>query len=309
MIKTPYKLTSILTSILILPVLVIAQDVNEVHITNKTEDPSELEIDDKNLQSMHKYVKACNEQDIHAIKLLWNNESQDIEKAGNSNRCDDWFPVFTDFTYTIDEFAMDGDRILGRAIIRGIQSGTYKGIPPTENEVEVVEHFYSQFKDGLIIKHHTTTDIYSILRQIGVTMPPESVKEEENKALVRQYFTALNERDREAFRATLADDFSYGSIQDADAMVESDFRWLAMFDLNWEIQAMHADGDFVTTRLIATGKHKETFRGIEPTGKSFEITATTVSRIEDGKVAEWWGEWNFASLLRQTGLMNSPAYD
>ncbi len=69
----------------------------------------------------------------------------------------------------------------------------------TENEVEFVEHFSTHFKDGLIFEHHTTTDTYSILRQLGVTIPPESVKEKENKEIVRQYFTALNELDREAF--------------------------------------------------------------------------------------------------------------
>ncbi len=307
--KTPISCTSIWTSILMLPVLIFTQNMSEGHENNILNNFSELKINDINLQVMYEYEKACNEQDIHTIKSLWYNESEDAGKEERSSRCDDWFPVLSDFNYTIDDYAIEEERILGRAVIRGIQTGAYKEIPPTEKNVEFVEHFTIHFKDNRIIEYTTAPDKYSILRQLGVTMPPEAVKEEKNKEVVRQYFAALNERDSEAFRAVLADDFSYGPIQDADAMVESDFRWIAMFDLTYDIQAMHADGNFVTTRLIATGKHQGEFRGIEPTQKPFEISVTTITRVEDGKVAEWWGEWDFAGLLSQTGLMNSPAYD
>lgn len=71
---------------------------------------------------------------------------------------------------------------------------------------------------------------------------------------------------------------------------------------------MHADGDYVTTRLSVTGSHQEKFKGIDPSGKSFEVTATTVSRIEEGKVAEWWDEWDFADLFNQIDAIDSSIY-
>lgn len=72
---------------------------------------------------------------------------------------------------------------------------------------------------------------------------------------------------------------------------------------------MHAGGDFVTTRVRATGTHQGEILDLEPTGKSFDVTAMTLSRIEDGKIVEWWSEWDFAGLLNQIGAIDSPVYD
>lgn len=134
-------------------------------------------------------------------------------------------------------------------------------------------------------------------------------RKDENKALVRQYFEALNDRDKEAFRETMAEDFTYGDIEGREEMVENDWKWLEAMDLTWDIQAMHACEDVVTTRVRATGTHQGEILGLDPTGESFDVTAMTLSRVEDGKIVEWWAEWDFAGLLNQIGAIDSPVYN
>lgn len=136
----------------------------------------------------------------------------------------------------------------------------------------------------------------------------DASQREANKALVRRYFEAVNDRDRAAYKATLAEDFNYGDIEGPEAMADNEWNWVDAMDLSWEIEAMHAGADFVTTRATARGTHRGEILGLSPTGESFEVTALMMSLIEDDEIVEWFGEWDFASLLNQIGAIESPVY-
>lgn len=258
---------------------------------------------------MREYIAAWNDHDVDRVVSFLSPDCEQFTPEKMRAVCEDWFRAFPDLTHEITALAADGDQVLGRAVLRGTHEDTYMGVPPTGNRIEVDDHFATRFADGLIVEHHATADIYRLLDQLGVALPPERTREQANEALVRRYFAALNDRDEAAFRATLADNFVYGDIEGADEMVEAEWAWEEAFDLHWVIEAMHVDGAHVTTRLTVTGTHQEEYAGLEPTGESFEISAATVCRVEDGNVAEWWGEWDFAGLLDQTGHINVPVYD
>jgi predicted ester cyclase len=132
---------------------------------------------------------------------------------------------------------------------------------------------------------------------------------EANEDLVRRYFEAVNNRNQTAYKATLADDFSYGDIEGPDEMAENEWRWVDAMDLTWHIEELYAGEGFVTTRARATGTHRGEILGLEPTGESFEVTALMLSVIEDGEIVEWFGEWDFAGILNQIGAIDSPVYD
>ncbi len=46
--------------------------------------------------------------------------------------------------------------------------------------------------------------------------------------------------------------------------------------------------------------------GLHPTGKSITMTGIEIFRIEDGKIAEIWGEANLIGLMLQLGVV--PAF-
>lgn len=263
----------------------------------------------ENKRRMRQYIEAWNDHDTQAIVEFLAEDNEQYSSDELRVIAEKWFRAFPDLTHEIKELAADGDWVLGRAKLRGTHRGPYLGVSATENEVNVADHFSTRFKDGLIVEHHATADFYALLGQLGVTLPPERTGTEDNKAVVRRYFEALNDRDKQVFSDVLAEDFTYGEIHGREEMVENDWKWLEAMGLTWNIQAMHVNGDLVTTRLRATGTHRGEILGLEPTGESFDVTAITISRIEDEKVAEWWAEWDFAALLNQIGAIDSPVYN
>jgi steroid delta-isomerase-like uncharacterized protein len=133
----------------------------------------------------------------------------------------------------------------------------------------------------------------------------------ENKALVRNWITALNERNVEAALAGLADDFvNHGAIpgsQHRDAfpnMVRT--LWKAMPDMKYRIEDLIAEGDRVVCRVTMTGtqtgplefKHAP----VPATGREMVTEQLHIFRIANGKAAEHWIGRDDIGVFRQLGI-------
>ncbi|MDZ7827678.1 MAG: ester cyclase [Gammaproteobacteria bacterium] len=70
-------------------------------------------------------------------------------------------------------------------------------------------------------------------------------------------------------------------------------------DWNERVEAVLVEGDRVATRVVATGTHRGSFRGIEPTGRRIEIRRLSQFRLRDGRVAAQWSLTDLAALERQ----------
>jgi predicted ester cyclase len=81
-------------------------------------------------------------------------------------------------------------------------------------------------------------------------------------------------------------------------------------DLHVTVDAFVAEGDQVAGRYTWRGTHLGELAlpalRIAPTGKQAMWTATTISRIADGKIAEDWEDANWLGLLRQLGVTITP---
>jgi predicted ester cyclase len=51
------------------------------------------------------------------------------------------------------------------------------------------------------------------------------------------------------------------------------------------------------------GTHRGEFMGIAPTGKHVTVTAITIFRVEEGKIAELWNNVDALGLLQQLGAI------
>ena len=69
------------------------------------------------------------------------------------------------------------------------------------------------------------------------------------------------------------------------------------------LRDMVAEGDKVAARFTARGIHEGAFMGLPPTGKLIAMTGIEVFRIENGKIAELWGEANLFGLMQQLGIL------
>jgi steroid delta-isomerase-like uncharacterized protein len=72
-------------------------------------------------------------------------------------------------------------------------------------------------------------------------------------------------------------------------------------DLHITIEDLISEGDKVVARLVAHGTHHATFRGIAPTGREVRWAGIRIFRIEEGKIAEHWANWDDLGLMQQLG--------
>jgi len=134
---------------------------------------------------------------------------------------------------------------------------------------------------------------------------------EENKAVVRR-------QEEELFtRGTLdaADEIYAPGYVGHDPSNPEDIRGLeaakqaaadyrrAFPDLRVTLEDLIAEGDKVVARLRFRGTHRGELDGIAPTGRRVDCSGIVVSRMEGGKIAEDWANFDDLGMMRQLGVL------
>jgi steroid delta-isomerase-like uncharacterized protein len=88
---------------------------------------------------------------------------------------------------------------------------------------------------------------------------------------------------------------------EAAKQAAADYR-RAFPDLRVTVEDLIAEGDKVAARLRFRGTHLGEMDGIAPTGKRVECTGIVISRIEGGRIAEDWANFDDLGMMRQLGL-------
>lgn len=84
--------------------------------------------------------------------------------------------------------------------------------------------------------------------------------------------------------------------------------WRQAFpDLKVTVHDILAEDDLVVIAWSGGGTHLGDLMGIPPTGKVGFMTGITFNRMQDGRIAERWGNNDQAGLFIQLGLMPAPA--
>jgi predicted ester cyclase len=73
-------------------------------------------------------------------------------------------------------------------------------------------------------------------------------------------------------------------------------------DFAMQIHEVVAEGDWVASRVTATGTHLGSWLGVEPSGKCITLRGINLDRVSDGRIVEHWGEANTLGMLIQMGL-------
>lgn len=68
-----------------------------------------------------------------------------------------------------------------------------------------------------------------------------------------------------------------------------------------------AEGDLVMIRWSMTGTHDGDLMGVPPTGRPIDVTGFDLFRIESGRIAELWQNWDQLGLMQQIGAIPAPA--
>src|SRR5215204_6064963 len=154
-----------------------------------------------------------------------------------------------------------------------------------------------------------------LISRSGRVDSSSSVSEEENKAVIRRWIEAYNERDLEAEADVLAPGYvAHVPAAPGPLGLEGLEAWRqftapftqAFPDLRLTIQDIAAEGDTVAARVAFHGTHRGEFQGIPPSGKEVSFSSIEVNRVVDGKVEEHWVEINLLGLVQQLGVATIP---
>ncbi len=137
---------------------------------------------------------------------------------------------------------------------------------------------------------------------------------EENKALVRRFIEAYNNRNLEIFDDLVAPDYIDQTHQQRGLDNFKELFTLAFKafpDWHEHIEEMIAEGDMVWVRVTATGTHTGEWSlsgvPIPPTGRKLTMRMVFIWRVENGRLAEGREVDDSEEFLRQLGLLEYTA--
>ena len=138
------------------------------------------------------------------------------------------------------------------------------------------------------------------------------------------------EENKTQYRRTLEEVFNQGNLAIVDELVAPDFLnhevppgmnnrgpestqqivgmlRAAFPDLHVTIEELVAEGNTVAGRVTMSGTHLGPFQGIPATGRSFEQAQMHFVRFRDGKAIEHRAVRDDLGMMRQLGLIATPA--
>ncbi len=136
-----------------------------------------------------------------------------------------------------------------------------------------------------------------------------TVEPERNRAVVRSFVEAVNARNWDRFDGLLAPDFRRHSAAAGSPPVRSReelktylrSEFVTFPDAIETIEDILAEGDRVAVRHHFRGTQRGPLGRYPPSGKLMEADYIAIYRLEDGRIAESWAEWDNLSGLTQLG--------
>ena len=125
---------------------------------------------------------------------------------------------------------------------------------------------------------------------------------EENKETIRRYWQEVFSEKQIDKLAELATEHEVAEIGTFHKLLTG-----AIPDLNVDVQAVIGEGDLVGDVVFFTGTMtgQLTLPGgmnLPPSGKPVNVRMVNMWRLEGGKIAEHWGEWDVFGAMRQMGM-------
>jgi predicted SnoaL-like aldol condensation-catalyzing enzyme len=126
---------------------------------------------------------------------------------------------------------------------------------------------------------------------------------EENKALVRQFFSAIENNDLDVFDKIVVEDYNdhlRGQTPGREVLKKYFASLHAAFaNLKMPILALVAEEDKVAVYNSIQGTHQGDYGSFKAKGNPVDARAFQLYRIENGQLAEHWEVADFMTLIEQ----------
>jgi len=135
---------------------------------------------------------------------------------------------------------------------------------------------------------------------------------EQNKTIVLQFYKAFDDRKMEQALELLAPNFIARMAGIPEPLDGEGFKQFGMSFYLAFSKGKHlfyevlVAGDKVVTCGTFTATHLGEFQGLPPTGKQISLAIMHIDRVENGKIAEHWGQGDALGLMQQLGIVLLP---
>lgn len=137
---------------------------------------------------------------------------------------------------------------------------------------------------------------------------------EENRAFIYRWFDEVwNNKSEKAIDEMCAEDVVANGLTDAEG---NTIRGIEPYknlhrafvsaypDIKITVEDAISEGDKIVARCKVTGTHTGDELGVKATNQPIEFTGIVIVRIENGKIAEAWNEFDFMKMYSQIGALN-----
>jgi C-1 hydroxylase len=136
---------------------------------------------------------------------------------------------------------------------------------------------------------------------------------EDNKALFHRFVESWNRRDiagmLELWSPDLVHHHRDGDYGRDDVLGLMSGFMEAFPDLRFDVEAVVADADLVSARMMVRATHQEEFAGFPATGKEVQVRVMGMIRVADGRIVEHWNVMDELALMQQLGLVPRAMLD
>jgi len=138
-------------------------------------------------------------------------------------------------------------------------------------------------------------------------------KQEQNKEIVRQLFSAIDKNDFDKLKDLLSDDFILTAPASPQPWKKDDLIngiktfYVSFPDWTHIINDIIAEGDKVVVKLTGQGTQKGIYENIPPTDKKLTQSAVHIITFINGKVKEWWAVEDNLGFMMQLGMELKPS--
>jgi steroid delta-isomerase-like uncharacterized protein len=131
----------------------------------------------------------------------------------------------------------------------------------------------------------------------------------QDESVVRRFYEEMNNGRKNEIAAELfapdhqLHDPQIPAAEGPDGVVDVVSTYQTGVNGHWEINDIFSADDKVVVRWTGCGELVAEINGIPPTGKKIEVSAISIHRMVDGKIAETWETWDTLGFLQQIGVV------
>jgi steroid delta-isomerase-like uncharacterized protein len=119
------------------------------------------------------YLQMLNEHEPNLVDAFvardYRNHNTFVDDGREANRrfWTGFFGALPDLTATMEDLVVAGDKVVGRFVYRGTQSGEFMGLPATGRPVEMRSIDIWRVADGMFVEHWDELNTLEVFQQIG----------------------------------------------------------------------------------------------------------------------------------------------